>query len=74
VARIAKRHDKSEAQILLRWNFELGNIVITKSVTPERIRSNREIFDFELTNGDQTEIAALNTGVRTGPDPAVYGA
>jgi 2,5-diketo-D-gluconate reductase A len=74
VARVAKRLDRSAAQVLLRWNLELGNIVITKSVTPERIRSNREIFDFELTSDDKTELAALDTGVRTGPDPATYGA
>jgi 2,5-diketo-D-gluconate reductase A len=73
VAHVAKRHDKTAAQILLRWNLELGDIVITKSVTPERIRSNMEIFDFELTSDDNAELATLDSGTRTGPDPSIYG-
>lgn len=63
---LAERHDRTAAQILLRWNLELGNAVISKSVTPERIRSNMEIFDFELTSEDHTTLATLNTGTRTG--------
>ena len=73
VATIAERCGKTAAQILLRWNLELGNAVISKSVTPERIRTNREIFDFELTSEDHTALATLDTGTRTGPDPEVYG-
>jgi len=73
VATVAERHGKTAAQIMLRWNLELGNIVISKSVTPERIRSNMQIFDFELTNDDHTILATLDTGSRTGPDPDVYG-
>jgi 2,5-diketo-D-gluconate reductase A len=71
---IADRHGRTAAQILLRWNLDLGNIVISKSVTPERIRSNIRVFDFELTVDDHSLIATLNTGSRTGPDPAFYGA
>ncbi|MFD4406733.1 aldo/keto reductase [Nocardia sp. NPDC058499] len=71
---IAERHDKTAAQILLRWNLELGNIVISKSVTPDRIQSNMEIFDFELALDDHDLLATLDTGARTGPDPMVYGA
>ncbi|WP_067859866.1 aldo/keto reductase [Nocardia shimofusensis] len=74
VEQIAARHGKTAAQILLRWSIELGNIVISKSVTPERIRSNLEIFDFELTGEDHDLLATLDNGTRTGPDPAVYGA
>jgi 2,5-diketo-D-gluconate reductase A len=73
VGAIAGRHGKTVAQTLLRWNLELGNIVISKSVTPERIRSNMEIFDFELTRDDHDLLATLDTGIRTGPDPTVYG-
>lgn len=73
VAVIADRHGKTAAQILLRWNLELGNIVISKSVTPERIRSNMAIFDFKLTQEDHDLLVRLNTGSRTGPDPEVYG-
>lgn len=74
VVTIAERHGKTAAKILLRWNLELGNVVISKSVTPERIRSNMEIFDFELTSDDHAALATLDTGTRTGPDPNVYGA
>lgn len=74
VEQIAARHGKTTAQILLRWSIELGNIVISKSVTPERIRSNLGIFDFELTGEDHDLLATLDNGTRTGPDPAVYGA
>ncbi|WP_280496575.1 aldo/keto reductase [Nocardia asiatica] len=74
VAQVAARHGKTAAQILLRWNIELGNIVISKSVTPERIQSNLEIFDFELTSEDHDLLATLDNGTRTGPDPTVYGA
>ncbi|MBA2324473.1 MAG: aldo/keto reductase [Pseudonocardiales bacterium] len=73
VATVAGRHGKTAAQVLLRWSLELGNIVISKSVTPQRIRSNMEIFDFELTSDDRTLMARLDSGTRTGPDPAVYG-
>lgn len=74
VAAIAERHGRTTAQVLLRWNLELGHIVISKSVTPERIRSNMHVFDFELTSDDHTALATLNTGTRTGPNPDVYGA
>ena len=74
VSAIAAGHGKTAAQVLLRWNLELGNIVITKSVTPERIRSNMQVFDFELTSEDHVALATLDDGHRTGPDPEVYGA
>jgi 2,5-diketo-D-gluconate reductase A len=74
VTAIAERHGRTAAQVLLRWNIELGNVVISKSVTPQRIRSNLRVFDFELTNHDHTALATLDTGSRTGPDPDVYGA
>ncbi|WP_040797752.1 aldo/keto reductase [Nocardia higoensis] len=74
VEQVAARHGKTAAQILLRWNIELGNLVISKSVTFQRIQSNLEIFDFELTGEDHDLLATLDNGTRTGPDPAVYGA
>ncbi|KAM0438127.1 hypothetical protein ACHAQK_006858 [Fusarium lateritium] len=52
LAELAKRHGKSEAQILLRWSLQKGFIPLPKSVTPARIRSNTEIFDFELSEAD----------------------
>lgn len=73
VGAVAARYGRTPAQVLLRWNLELGNIVISKSVTPERIRSNLLVFDFALTGDDHAALATLDTATRTGPDPDVYG-
>ncbi|MFI9780760.1 aldo/keto reductase [Streptomyces sp. NPDC051956] len=66
---IAARHGKSPAQVVLRWHLQLGNIVIPKSVTPARIQENIDVFDFTLSNEEMTAIAAIDRGLRTGPDP-----
>jgi 2,5-diketo-D-gluconate reductase A len=68
---IAERVGKSTAQVTLRWHVQLGHIVFPKSVTPERIKANYEIFDFELTDEDLSLISALDKGEagRTGPNP-----
>ncbi len=68
---IAGRVGRSPAQVALRWHIQRGNIVFPKSVTPERIRENFEIFDFELEPGDIEQIAGLDRGEagRTGPTP-----
>jgi 2,5-diketo-D-gluconate reductase A len=57
IGKIAARHGKSPAQAILRWHVQLGNIAIPKSVTPERIRENIEIFDFELSDKEMAAIA-----------------
>jgi diketogulonate reductase-like aldo/keto reductase len=72
IAAVAARHGRTPAQVILRWHVGLGNIVIPKSVTPARIKENFEIFDFELTDQDMTEIGALGGGQRIGPDPATF--
>ena len=66
---LAAAHGKSVAQVILRWHLQIGNVVIPKSVTPERIRENIELFDFELDDGEMAEIAGLDRGVRIGADP-----
>ena len=66
---IAGRHGKSAAQVVLRWHVQLGNIIFPKSATPERVRENIEIFDFELGDGDMQAIAGLEKAERIGPDP-----
>lgn len=73
LGKLAAKHGRTPAQIALRWSLQLGNIVIPKSATPERIRSNIEVFDFELTDADLATIAALETGTRVGPDPDQFG-
>ncbi|HXS33484.1 MAG TPA: aldo/keto reductase [Solirubrobacterales bacterium] len=72
IVRIADRHDRTPAQAILRWHLQLGNIVIPKSGTPERIRENIEIFDFELSDEDMAEFARLDCDERIGPDPETF--
>jgi 2,5-diketo-D-gluconate reductase A len=69
---LAGGHAKTPAQIVLRWHIQLGSVVFPKSVTPERIAENIDIFDFELSEADMTRISALNKDERTGPDPDVF--
>ncbi len=57
IVAIAERHGKTPAQAILRWHLQLGNVVIPKSVTPERIRENLELFDFELSDADLAAFA-----------------
>jgi 2,5-diketo-D-gluconate reductase A len=71
---VAAHHQKSVAQVILRWHLQLGNVVIPKSVTPERIRANLDLFDFELSEDDLAAIARLEAGHRTGPDPETFSA
>lgn len=66
---IADKHDRSPAQIVIRWHIQLGLVVIPKSVHKERIIENAEVFDFELDNDDMAKISVLNTNSRRGPDP-----
>jgi 2,5-diketo-D-gluconate reductase A len=72
IVEIAHAHGKTPAQVVIRWHVQLGNVVIPKSVTPERIRENVEVFDFELTVEQMDAIAALDRGQRTGPDPDTF--
>jgi 2,5-diketo-D-gluconate reductase A len=71
---IAAHHERTVAQVVLRWHLQLGNVVIPKSVTPARVRENFDLFDFELSEDDLAAIARLDAGHRTGPDPASFGA
>jgi 2,5-diketo-D-gluconate reductase A len=72
IERIAEAHGKSTAQAIIRWHLQLGNVVIPKSVTPERIEANFDVFDFHLFDSEMDEIEALDTGERTGPDPDTF--
>jgi 2,5-diketo-D-gluconate reductase A len=74
ITAIAASLGRSAAQVVLRWHIERGHIVFPKSTTPERIRENFELFDFELEPGDADEIEALDRGEdgRTGPHPDTF--
>ncbi|HEU4598667.1 MAG TPA: aldo/keto reductase, partial [Solirubrobacterales bacterium] len=69
---IAAHHARSPAQAILRWHLQLGNVAIPKSATPERIRENFEVFDFELSEDDMAAIQRLDAGQRIGGDPSTF--
>ena len=69
VKQLAEKYGKTVAQIVLRWHVEIGNIAIPKSVTPERIKENLDVFDFSLETDEVAAITALNTFHRTASDP-----
>ena len=69
---LAETHGKTPGQIVIRWHLQLGNVVIPKSVTPERIEENFDVFDFHLTEDEMTEIEGLDAGERIGPDPDTF--
>jgi len=73
IARIAAKHERSSAQIVLRWHVQRGLLVIPKSNSLDRIRENSRVFDFELDAADLSEIAGLETGERTGSHPDAVG-
>ncbi|MDF2461162.1 MAG: glyoxal reductase [Candidatus Saccharibacteria bacterium] len=66
---VAAKHDKTPAQIMLRWCIDAGTIPLPKSVTPDRIRSNFDVLDFQLDDEDMVKIKQLNTHERINDDP-----
>lgn len=72
VVSIAQAHDRTAAQVLIRWSIQLGNIVIPRSATPEHIASNIDVFGFELADDDMAALEALNDGTRIQPDPLTF--
>jgi 2,5-diketo-D-gluconate reductase A len=72
IEEIASEHDRTPAQVVLRWHIQLGNVVIPKSVTPSRIEENFRVFDFELGEEEMQRLAELDRGERIGPDPDTF--
>ena len=72
VTSIAGEYGKTPAQVLLRWNLQLGNAVIFRSSKAERIASNIDVFDFELAVEHMEAITGLNDGTRVREDPETY--
>jgi len=68
IAGIADRYGRTAAQVVLRWHLDSGRSAIPKSVRPERIAENLDVFGFSLTADEVAAIDALDTGVRGGPD------
>ena len=71
IAEIAARHHRSNAQVIIRWHIQQGNVVIVKSIHRDRMEANLRIADFELTDSDMKVIDDLDKGEegRIGPNP-----
>lgn len=69
IKKLAKKYDKTAAQIVIRWHLDNGLIVIPKSVTASRIKENVDVFNFRLDKTEMSEISTLDRGKRLGPDP-----
>lgn len=69
IGRIAAVHGKTPVQVMLRWHLQQGRSVIPKSINPQRIAQNIDVFDFALCDGELYVIDALDRGLRGGPDP-----
>lgn len=73
LAAIGAKYGKSAAQVMIRWHLQIGNVVLPKSVTPERIRENIDVFDFELDADDLITIEGMeDNSKRTGPNPDTF--
>lgn len=72
ITALAEAHGRTPAQVVLRWHLQIGNVVFPKSVTPERIAENLDVFDFHLAERGLAQIAELDQGRRTGPDPDTF--
>jgi diketogulonate reductase-like aldo/keto reductase len=67
----AEAHDKTPAQVMLRWHLQQGRSVSPKSTKPHRIAENIDVFDFDLSSEELAAIDALDTGQRGAPEPEV---
>lgn len=66
---IAKKYNKSAAQVILRWNIQQDILLNVKSIHNNRMISNADIFDFELDDRDIDRINMLDENLRVGPNP-----
>lgn len=69
ILEVAKAHERTPAQVMLRWGLEHGFVVIPKSVRPERIAENARVFDFALSPAEMAQLDALGSADRTAWDP-----
>jgi 2,5-diketo-D-gluconate reductase A len=72
VASISRDHQRTPAQVVLRWHLDQGHVVIPKSADPARLRSNLDLFDFALTEQERSILSALPEPGRVGPDPLTF--
>ena len=72
IVSVAEANGRTPAQVLIRWSLQLGNVVIARSSSTERVKSNLDVFDFELSDDDMATLNGLDDGTRFRPDPETY--
>ena len=72
ITEIAEHHQRTPAQVVIRWHLQLGLVVIPKSVTPARVSENFDVFGFSLSDEEVGAIDMLDVAQRTGPDPDTF--
>src|SRR5690625_2947606 len=70
IGKLAEKHGKTPAQVILRWHLQMNVIVIPKTVTPSRMKENLDVFDFELSKDDMDKIASLDKNERINSVPS----
>lgn len=73
ITAIAEATGKTPTQVIIRWHLQLGNLVIPKTTHRARLEENFNVFDFELTADQMVRLAALDEGLRLGPNPDEFG-
>ncbi|WP_371825509.1 aldo/keto reductase [Pontibacillus sp. ALD_SL1] len=69
IQELAEKYNKTAAQIVIRWDLQIGIVTIPKSTKQHRIQENADVFDFELTDEEVVKITELNENHRVGPNP-----
>lgn len=72
IIELCKKYNKTPAQLILRWHLQENILVVFKTATPERLVSNADIFDFEISDEDMKRISNMNENLRMGPDPSTF--
>ena len=72
IKRLSDKYGKTEAQVMLRWGIQHNVIVIPKSSSPERIKENADIFNFNISDEDMGVMNSLDEDLRYSPDPHNY--
>jgi 2,5-diketo-D-gluconate reductase A len=73
VGRIADRHGRTPAQVVLRWHLDLGLTAVPKTSSPERMAANLDVFGFRLTEEDLADLATLDRGEAAATDSDTTG-
>lgn len=72
IVEIAEKHQKTPAQVILRWDIQQDILLVVKSVHEQRMQSNAAVFDFELDDADMSRLNELNESLRSGPDTEAF--